>query len=113
MRGSPAQDVSQLNHDLVELGYAGRADIVALGWDYYSWETAYGVQRLEEHLGVSCPPGRLSLGQVVFEPEALRVSQRDGEPGRPGVRAGAGRDVGPARGDDPAGCLAAVGGEGG
>ena len=36
------QDVSQLNHDLVQLGYADRADIVALGWDYYSWETAYG-----------------------------------------------------------------------
>ena len=36
MRGSPAQDVSQLNHDLVALGDAGRADIVALGWDYYS-----------------------------------------------------------------------------
>lgn len=38
--GIAGADVSQLNHDLVELGYAGRADIVALGWDYYSWETA-------------------------------------------------------------------------
>jgi hypothetical protein len=28
------QDVSQLNHDLVDLGYADRADIAALGWDY-------------------------------------------------------------------------------
>ena len=73
--GITGQDVTQLNHDLVDLGYAGRADIVALGWDYYSWETAYGVQRLEEHLGVSTPPGSLSLGQVVFEPEALRVAR--------------------------------------
>ncbi len=73
--GITGQDVSQLNHDLVDLGYAGRADIVALGWAYYSWETAYGVQRLEERLGVSSPPRSLSLGQVVFEPEALRVSQ--------------------------------------
>ncbi len=40
--GVTGQDVSQLNHDLVDLGYADRADIVALGWDYYSWETAYG-----------------------------------------------------------------------
>ena len=81
--GVTGQDVSQLNHDLVELGYAGRADIAALGWDYYSWETAYGVQRLEERLGVSFPPGSLSLGQVVFEPEALRVSRVTGNLGAP------------------------------
>jgi hypothetical protein len=81
--GITGQDVSQLNHDLVDLGYAGRADVAALGWDYYSWETAYGVQRLEEHLGVSSPPGSLSLGQVVFEPEALRLSQVTGSLGGP------------------------------
>ena len=81
--GVTGQDVSQLNHDLVDLGYAGRADIVALGWDYYSWETAYAVQQLEEHLGVSGPPGSLSVGQVVFEPEALRVSQVTGSLGGP------------------------------
>src|SRR5450755_2267204 len=66
--GITGQDVSQLNHDLVDLGYAGRADIVALGWDYYSWETAQAMQQLEEHLGVSAPPGSLSLGQVVTIP---------------------------------------------
>ncbi len=73
--GTTGQDVSQLNHDLVGLGYAKRSDITALGWDYYSWETKNAVQKLEEHLGVSSPSGNLSLGQVVFEPEALRVSQ--------------------------------------
>ena len=41
------------------------------------------MQRLEEHLGVSSPPGSLSLGQVVFEPEALRVSQVTGSLGGP------------------------------
>jgi hypothetical protein len=81
--GVTGGDVSQLNHDLVQLGYAGRADIAALGWDYYSWETAYGVQRLEEHLGVASPPGSLSLGQVVFEPQAIRVSQVTGSLGGP------------------------------
>jgi hypothetical protein len=81
--GITGQDVTQLNHDLVQLGYVGRADIVALGWDYYSWETAQAVQRLEEHLGVSSPPGSLSLGQVVFKPEALRVSQVTGSLGGP------------------------------
>ncbi len=73
--GAAGRDVTQLNHDLVRLGYADRADIVPLGWDYYSWQTATGVQRLEAHLGVASPPGSLSLGQVVFEPAALRVSQ--------------------------------------
>jgi hypothetical protein len=81
--GITGQDVTQLNHDLVDLGYADRADIVALGWDYYSWETAYAVQQLEEQLGVSFPPGSLSLGQVVFEPETLRVSQVTGSLGGP------------------------------
>ncbi|HEX9355406.1 MAG TPA: hypothetical protein VF933_16515 [Streptosporangiaceae bacterium] len=81
--GITGQDVTQLNHDLVRLGYAGRADIAAAGWDYYSWETAYGVQQLEEHLGVSSPPGSLSLGQVVFEPVALRVATVTGSLGGP------------------------------
>jgi hypothetical protein len=81
--GTTGADVSQLNHDLVTLGYAGRADIVAPGWDYYSWETAYAVQKLEDHLGVSSPSGSLSLGQVVFEPEAIRVAQVTGHLGGP------------------------------
>jgi hypothetical protein len=81
--GVTGADVSQLNHDLVALGDAGSADISALGWNYYSWETAYGVRQLEEHLGVSSPPGSLSLGQVVFEPRALRVSQVTGNLGGP------------------------------
>ena len=79
--GVTGQDVAQLNHDLVALGYASRADVVALGWDYYSWETAQAVQKLEGHLGVSSPPGSLSLGQVVFEPEALRIAQLTGRLG--------------------------------
>jgi len=81
--GMTGADVSQLNHDLVVLRDADSADISALGRDYYSWETAYGVQQLEEHLGVSGPPGTLSLGQVVFQPQALRVSQVTGRLGGP------------------------------
>src|SRR6266568_2127114 len=81
--GITGQDVSQLNHDLVRLGYADRADIVTAGWDYYSWATAYAVQLLEEHLGVSFPPGSVSLGQMVFKPEALRVTQLTGSLGGP------------------------------
>jgi multidrug efflux pump subunit AcrA (membrane-fusion protein) len=81
--GLTGQDVSQLNHDLVRLGYAGRADVAALGWDYYSGETATAVQQMEKHLGVSWPPGSLSLGQLVFKPEALRVGQLTGSLGGP------------------------------
>jgi hypothetical protein len=79
--GVTGADVAQLNHDLVALGLADRADVVVLGWDYFSWATAYGVQRLEERRGVVSPAGSLSLGQVVFEPEALRVSRLIGSLG--------------------------------
>ena len=41
------------------------------------------MQRLEERLGISFPPGSLSLGQVVFEPEALRVGRVTGSLGAP------------------------------
>jgi hypothetical protein len=82
-QGVTGQDVNQLNHDLVALGDADSADISALGWDYFSWETQAGVQNLEERLGVSSPPVSLPLGQVVFEPEALRVSQVTGSLGGP------------------------------
>ena len=81
--GVTGADVSQLNHDLVALGDAARSEISAAGWDYFSWETADGVQKLEEHLGVSAPPGSLALGQVVFEPEAIRVSRVTGSLGGP------------------------------
>ena len=81
--GSTGPDVTQLNHDLVRLGYANSSDISSLGWDYYSWETTSAVQHLEEHWGVSNPPGSLSLGSVVFEPEALRVAAVTGSLGSP------------------------------
>ena len=81
--GVTGADVSQLNHDLVALGDASRSEISAAGWDYFSWETAYGVQQLEQHLGISSPPGSLSLGQVVFEPAAMRVATVTGSLGGP------------------------------
>jgi hypothetical protein len=82
-QGVTGADVSQLNHDLVTLGDAPSAGVSAAGWDYYSWQTAAGVQQLEQHLGVSSPSGSLALGSVVFEPEAIRVSQVTGSLGSP------------------------------
>jgi hypothetical protein len=81
--GLTGADVAELNHDLVALGDAGSAEVAAAGWNYFSWATAAGVQRLEEHLTVSSPAGSLSLGQVVFEPGAIRVTQVTGSLGGP------------------------------
>jgi hypothetical protein len=71
--GLTGADVTQLNHDLVNLGYASSSQISSLGWDYFSWETKAGVQNLQSALGTSSPSGSLSLGSVVFEPTAIRV----------------------------------------
>jgi HlyD family secretion protein len=81
--GVTGADVSQLNHDLVALGDADGAGISGLGWDYFSWETAAGVQKLQSRLRVSSPSGTLPLGSVVFEPEALRVARVTGTLGGP------------------------------
>jgi hypothetical protein len=81
--GVTGADVSQLNHDLVASGYADRSAIGAAGMDFFSVETALAVQRLEEHLGVPYAPGILSLGQVVFEPQPIRVTRVNGRLGAP------------------------------
>jgi hypothetical protein len=67
----------------VALGDADGPAVAAAGWDYYSAATTSAVQRLEEHLGVTAPPGALALGQVVFEPQAIRVDQVTGSLGGP------------------------------
>jgi hypothetical protein len=81
--GVTGADVTQLNHDLVRLGDASSSEISSLGWDYFSWETQAGVEKLQSALGISSPSGTLTLGSVVFEPEALRVSALIGSLGNP------------------------------
>lgn len=71
--GMTGQDVTQLNHDLVDLGYASSVGIAGLGWSYFSWETMDGLRQLQEHLGLS-PTGSLTLGQAVFLPSPARVT---------------------------------------
>ena len=73
-KGVKGRDVSQLNHDLVTLGYANRADIAARGWDYFSWDTRYALRRLKARLGIKGAVGNLPLGGAAFEPTALRVT---------------------------------------
>jgi peptidoglycan hydrolase-like protein with peptidoglycan-binding domain len=79
MRGG---DVRQLNHDLAALGYANSGYISALGWDYFSWETAHGLEQLQGAAGLE-ETGELPLGQAVFEPGALRVSTVSASLGSP------------------------------
>jgi hypothetical protein len=81
--GVTGADVTQLNHDLVALKDADSADISKLGWDYFSWETKAGVEKLQSDRGISSPSGQLAKGSVVFEPEALRVSRVTGSLGGP------------------------------
>jgi hypothetical protein len=81
--GVTGADVTQLNHDLVALGYANSADISALGWDYYSWQTQAAVEDLQSAAGIASPSGSLALGSVVFEPTAVRVASVPGSLGGP------------------------------
>jgi len=81
--GVTGADVTQLNHDLVNLGYADSADISTLGWDYFSWETKAAVEALQSAAGISSPSGSLAARSVVFEPEAIRVTSVLGSLGSP------------------------------
>ena len=81
--GITGADVSQLNHDLVALADASKRGHVRGGLGLLLLGDGVGVQQMEGHLGVSIPPGSLSLGQVVFEPRALRVARVTGSLGGP------------------------------
>jgi len=65
-------DVAELNHDLVALGYVHKSDVDA-AWDQFHWATRAGVKKLQKHLGVD-QSGTLLLGDVVFLPSAVRVT---------------------------------------
>jgi hypothetical protein len=72
--GMTGADVTELNADLVRLGYATAAALgPASGWDYFSSETAYALGLLQAHLGLSVS-GSLPLGQAVFLPGAIQVT---------------------------------------
>jgi hypothetical protein len=66
-------DVRQLNADLVALGYADRADLDPTS-DEFTWATKAAVERLQEHFGLD-ETGKLTPGQIVFLPTALRVTE--------------------------------------
>lgn len=68
-------DVAELNQDLVNLGYVHEDD-VSSGWDEYNWATVDGVKKLQKSLDLD-QTGKLSLGDVVFLPTAVRVTALD------------------------------------
>jgi hypothetical protein len=72
--GMTGADVTQLNTDLVRLGYTTAAALgPRSGWDYFSGETAYALGLLQAHLGLT-ETGTLPLGQAVFLPGAILVT---------------------------------------
>jgi hypothetical protein len=66
--GMTGADVTELNTDLVELGYATSAALgPRSGWDYFSSETAYAVELLQSKLGLA-ETGTLTPGEAAFLP---------------------------------------------
>jgi len=90
--GMTGSDVTELNTDLVKLGYA-TADALGArsGWDYFSGETADALELLQAHLGLT-QTGTLPLGQAVFLPGAIQVTAL-GTDAVPGASAAAGATV--------------------
>lgn len=66
------QDVRQLNHDLVALGYVTSSELDPHS-DEFTWATRLGLERLQRALGVT-GTGELALGDYVFLPAAARIS---------------------------------------
>jgi hypothetical protein len=86
--GMTGSDVTELNAALVALGYATRSQLNPRS-DCFSLETAYALERLQHHLGVT-RTGELALGQVVFLPAAARITALGaatvlGGPAQPGA----------------------------
>jgi hypothetical protein len=77
--GTSGPDVTELNANLVHLGYATYAQLDPSS-DSFSAATASALEKLQSKLGDD-RTGSLDLGQVVFLPESLRVAKVTGELG--------------------------------
>ncbi len=74
-------DVTELNANLVDLGYATRAQLDPSSNSFGS-ETAAALEKLQSKLGQD-RTGSLDLGQAVFLPESVRIAKVIGELGGP------------------------------
>ena len=70
--GASGADVAELNADLVGLGYATSAQLSATS-SFFGSATTAALKELQADLGVT-RNGTLALGQAVFEPTAVRVT---------------------------------------
>jgi peptidoglycan hydrolase-like protein with peptidoglycan-binding domain len=70
--GASGPDVAELNADLVELGYATRAQLKPRSASFGP-ATTTAVAKLQATLGVT-QSGSLKLGDAVFEPSSVRVT---------------------------------------
>ncbi len=77
--GASGPDVAQLNADLVALGYATSGQLSRTSASFGS-ATVTAVKKLQAALSVT-QNGRLTLGQAVFEPTAVRVTNTSAQPG--------------------------------
>ena len=80
----PGPDVAQLDRNLIALGY-GKYLTVS---EYYTASTAYAVELWQQAAGLPVT-GTVPLGQVVFAPDALRVTSVTpglGSPPQPGAQ---------------------------
>jgi hypothetical protein len=77
--GASGPDVTELNANLVHLGYATRAQLDPSS-DRFSSETASAVEKLQSKLGED-QTGSLALGRAVFLPESVRIAKMTGELG--------------------------------
>jgi peptidoglycan hydrolase-like protein with peptidoglycan-binding domain len=68
--GMTGADVTELNAALVKLGYSSYLDPKS---DYFSDETAYAVEKFQDHYGIS-ETGVLTLGEVVFMPTNVQIT---------------------------------------
>src|SRR5262245_20894458 len=78
-KGDSGPDVRELNADLVDLGYATRAQLDPSSGHFGS-QTASALEKLQARLGEG-RTGSLGLGQAVFLPESVRIAKVTGELG--------------------------------
>jgi len=70
--GASGADVAELNADLVALGFATSTELSPTSTSFWS-ATTTAVEKVQAALGVT-QTGALTLGDVVFEPSAVRVT---------------------------------------
>jgi peptidoglycan hydrolase-like protein with peptidoglycan-binding domain len=75
---SDGPDVTQLQQNLIALGYATTGNLSANG--HFDWTTTAAVQRWQKAMG-QAQTGTVDLGQIVFLPASVRVSSHQAEVG--------------------------------